>query len=302
MFVEVTAPGVVEIQDCLLPGALPADSARVAISYAGLCHSDRARVAEGTGPFPYRLGHEASGIVTESTSPGILPGTRVTAYVADAYATEVVTAAVNVVPVADGCSLEDAALAEPLACTIGGFEMLDLRGADEVAVVGAGFMGLLMVRLLAAAGHRAWVVEPREGRRATAIELGAHKALHPDEVTDRDSGRFRTVVEAVGSGPGLDVASDLVAVGGTLGVLGYHQSGGGIRRVPMESWNFKGIEVLSLHHRDRSKVLRWIERAQRMSALGVVNPAMLVDSVISLEEIPKALSANDNTVKVLARL
>ena len=81
-----------------------------------------------------------SGTVTESVS-GIPVGSRVVAYVEDGYATELIVPAPRIVRLHDDCSLLDGALAEPLACVIGGIEMLDLAGTPEVALVGAGFMG-----------------------------------------------------------------------------------------------------------------------------------------------------------------
>lgn len=301
MFIEAMHPGSLELRS-VEEESLPANSVRVAISYAGVCHSDVAWVAEQKGPYPRRLGHEASGVVTESSTPSVEVGTRVVAYVGDAYAHEVVTSAHNVVPIDPACDLRDAALAEPLACVIGGYDMLDLAGVSEVAVVGAGFMGLLMIRLLASAGYRVHVVEPRERTRALALQLGAVRVIAPEEVTSEDHGRFPAVIEAVGELVGLETCTDLVTIGGTLGILGYHQSHGGRRDVLMERWNFAGLRVLNLHHRNRDNVLRWIDRAQRMSALGVVNPARLVDAVISLAEVPRALTDHGDTVKVLVEL
>src|SRR4051812_11765986 len=154
---------------------------RVQVAYVGVCHSDTARVKEGQGTFPARLGHEVSGIVTETTS-GIAVGTRVAAYVEDGYATEIVVPEERIVPLHDGCSLLDGALAEPLACVVGGIEMLDLSHTPRVVLVGAGFMGLMALRLLVARGIPVTVIEPRERSRALAEAWGAERALHPSDV------------------------------------------------------------------------------------------------------------------------
>jgi len=137
-FLLETAPQTVEVTEGESP-ALPPGSVRVEVAYVGVCHSDTARVAVGRGPFPARLGHEVSGSVTESAVSGIEVGSRVVAYVEDGYATELVVPAERIVPVHPDCSLVDAALAEPLACVIGGIEMLDLTHESEIVLVGSGF-------------------------------------------------------------------------------------------------------------------------------------------------------------------
>jgi threonine dehydrogenase-like Zn-dependent dehydrogenase len=281
-----TGPQTLSIEDA--PSQqLEAGEVRVTVAYVGICHSDTARVAEGTGPFPSRLGHEVSGIVSESATDAIAVGDRVAAYVVDGYATEVVAPAEKIVPLHDDCTLLDGALAEPLACVIGGIEMLDLTHESQIVVVGAGFMGLMAVRFLVAAGHRVTVIEPRELARELALGWGADRALHPDDVDSAQ--QASVVVEATGGAAGLQLASDLVRIGGTLGILGYHQSGGGKRTVDMESWNYRALHVLSLHHRNGENVMRWMDRAQRMAGQKILVPSELVGGLVGLEDLPRVL-------------
>src|SRR4051794_19273006 len=87
-YLLATEPGAVETRSGE-SAPLPRDHVRVEVAYVGVCHSDTSRVREGQGGFPARLGHEVSGIVTESAS-GIPVGSRVAAYVEDGYATELV--------------------------------------------------------------------------------------------------------------------------------------------------------------------------------------------------------------------
>ena len=284
-----TAPQTLEIRD-EVPPELQDGHAKVRVAYVGVCHSDTAKVAQGRGPFPSRMGHEVSGTVIESKVKHLPPGTRVVAYVADGYADELVAPAASLVPLHPDCSMLDAALAEPLACVIGGIEMLDLTGQREVVLVGSGFMGLMALRVLVANGHRVVVIEPRAGARALAVRWGADRVLHPDEVPESMHLANSVVIEATGGAPGLQLASDLVQIAGTRGIMGYHQSQGGKRTVDMESWNYRELRVLSLHHRDRNKVLRWIDRAQRMSANKIVAPSELVDRIVTLEELPASFA------------
>jgi threonine dehydrogenase-like Zn-dependent dehydrogenase len=299
-YLAEVAPQMVKIQEAQ-PLPLPEGHVRVQVAFVGVCHSDTARVKQGRGPFPARLGHEASGTVTESADPSRPVGTRVVAYVEDGYATELIVPVWRTVSLHPDCTFEDAALAEPLACVIGAIEMLDLAHEPEVVIVGAGFMGLMAMRLLVAGGHRVVVIEPREIARDLAVKWGAERVLSPDEVTPDMMQNCSVVVEATGAAGGLQLASDLTKIAGTLGVMGYHQSNDGKRTVDMESWNFRALRVLSLHHRNPHDVLRWIDRAQRLSAHGILQPSKLVDTTVTLDELPAAFAgeASYTAIKTL---
>jgi threonine dehydrogenase-like Zn-dependent dehydrogenase len=283
---------------------LPDGHVRVAVAYVGVCHSDLAAVAEGAGDFPRRLGHEVSGVVTE-TATDIRPvGTRVVAYVDDGYASEIVTPVGRTVPLHPDCSLLDGALAEPVACVIGGLEMLSFREHAQVVLVGAGFMGLLALRYLTAIGHRVFAIEPRVIAQKRARSWGADTVVHPDEVPDGMHLTQRIVIEATGGAAGLQLASDLVAIDGTLGVLGYHQSNGGKRIVDMQDWNFRAMRVVSLHNRSIENILTWIDRAQRSAALGFISPSQLVDAQVNLDELTDVFASKPGheAIKTVLRL
>jgi threonine dehydrogenase-like Zn-dependent dehydrogenase len=296
-YLDEVAPQTVKVVQAESP-TLAEGHVRVRVAFVGVCHSDTARVKEGRGPFPKRLGHEVSGTVTESADASVEVGARVVAYVEDGYASELLVPAWRTVQLHPDCTLEDAALAEPLACVIGGIEMLDLAHEPEIVIVGAGFMGLMALRLLVAGGHRVTVVEPREIARDLASKWGADRVLSPDNVTPDMYQSRSVVVEATGAAGGLQLASDLVKIAGTLGVMGYHQSNGGKRTVDMESWNYRALKVLSLHHRDPHDVLRWIDRAQRLSAHKIIRPSELVDTTVTLDELPAVFAGETSHTAV----
>jgi threonine dehydrogenase-like Zn-dependent dehydrogenase len=264
---------------------------RLAVAYVGVCHSDLAALAEGEGDFPRRLGHEVSGVVTESAAADRPPGTRVAAYVSYGYASEIVVPAARTVVLHRECSLLDGALAEPFACVIGGLEMLSFREYQRIVLVGAVFMGLLALRYLTALGHRVLVIEPRASARELARHWGADGVVHPDEAGDQIRRTQPIVIEATGAAAGLNLAGDLVGIDGTLGVLGYHQSNGGARTVDMQGWNFRALRVVSLHNRSTDNILTWMDRAQRSAALGFICPSRLVDRRVNLDELPDVLAS-----------
>jgi threonine dehydrogenase-like Zn-dependent dehydrogenase len=183
------------------------------------------------------------------------------------------------------CSLLDGALAEPVACVIGGLETLSFRECARIVLVGTGFMGLVALRYLTAIGHRVFAIEPRASARELARHWGADVVVHPDEVDER-----MRRSQATGAAAGLNLASDLVGIDGTLGILGYHQSNGGERVVDMQGWNFRALRVVSLHNRRMDNILTWMDRAQRSAALGFIRPGHLVDVRVNLDELPDILA------------
>ncbi|MFE1598751.1 zinc-binding dehydrogenase [Methylobacterium sp. ID0610] len=190
--------------------------------------------------FPSVLGHEFSGVVAESRSerfvrgdpvcvnPAIACGAceacqrgrenlcmRLTAmgYELDGAFAELVSvparavAAGNVLPLPEGLSFAEAALAEPLACVINGQEKVSLGRGDGVVVLGAGPIGLLHVALARHSGARRIVVsEPNPARRRAALDLGA------DAVIDPGAEDVSAAVRARCGGSGADVIIAAIGV------------------------------------------------------------------------------------------
>lgn len=287
--VVVTGREIAVVTEAMPP--LEGGHVRVELHAVGICHSDIAAIAACEYEEPVHRGHEAAGVVVESLAPEIPVGTRVAAYVGDAYASHVDAPAGRVVVLDEACSMLDAALAEPVACVIGGVEMLRVTHCDEVVVVGAGFMGLVATRYLALLGHSVTVIEPVAARRQVALAAGASRVLEPEEADRTYPDGVSVVIEATGGARGLERAGSLVATDGTLGILGYHQSEQGLRTVPMQQWNFRAITVRNLHHRSEEQVLRWMGRAQRSAARGGIVPSMFIDRALTLDDAPQGLAA-----------
>lgn len=79
-------------------------------------------------------------------------------------------------------SFEDAALVEPLACTVKSMRRAGLRGGERVVVIGLGIMGQLHVVLARHAGASQVIGLDRVPFRLDrARELGADQVIHVDE-------------------------------------------------------------------------------------------------------------------------
>ena len=102
-------------------------------------------------------------------------------------------------------SYHDAALVEPLACVVRGFEETQPREGDTIAVIGLGPIGLMFVKLAKLYGCRVIAV----GRRKTQLDRAG--ALGADElITGADSANPVAAVRDLTHGRGADVAIEAV--------------------------------------------------------------------------------------------
>ena len=86
----------------------------------------------------------------------------------------------NVFAVPKGLSFEEAALAEPLACVMNGQERVGVKMGDTVAILGAGPIGILHIKLARLSGARLIIVsELNPLRRDAALKAGADLAIDP---------------------------------------------------------------------------------------------------------------------------
>lgn len=134
----------------------------------------------------------------------------------------------NTHEIPDHVSYEDAALVEPLACVLRGFEETGVRPGDTVAVIGLGPIGLMFVRLAHVHGARVIAIGRRPSQLERAARLGADELLLTDEpsklqaaVRSLTGGRGAdAAVEAVGQPEAWETAVHLVRRGGTVNFFG----------------------------------------------------------------------------------
>ena len=123
---------------------------------------------------------------------------------------------------------QDAALVEPLACVVRGFEESAPRAGDTVAIVGLGPIGLMFVKLAKLYGCRVIAVGRRKTQLDRAAALGADDLIvageHSDPVkSSREMTHGRGVdvaIEAVGKPQTWQWAVNMVRRGGTVNFFG----------------------------------------------------------------------------------
>lgn len=312
----IRRPGRIELDDAPMPDPGPGQ-VRVRLRGCGVCGSNLP-VWEGRPWFEYPLppgnpGHEGWGVIDAlgKDVQGLAEGAPVAFLSERAYADYDVTEATSLISLPPSLG-ETPFPAEPLACAINVFERSDIRPGQTVAIVGIGFLGALLVQLASKAGARVIAVSRRPFSLDVAIHNGAAEVATLSDLwgtvgrvreTAGDEGCDR-VIEAVGNQQALDIASELVRVRGRLVIAGYHQDG--LRQVNLQSWNWRGIDVINAHERDPSIYHEGMHKAAAALAEGRLDPAPLLTHSFSLGNISDAFAAMrerpDGFLKAVVRM
>ena len=308
-------PGRFELREVDSPRPGPRDLV-VRLEGCGVCGSNLGPWAGAPWfeyPFPPGApGHEGWGVV-EEVGVGVRdfePGDRVATLSDRAYADRIVAPAATAVRLPEALS-DRPFPGEPLGCAVNVFERSRIRPEHTVAVVGVGFLGALVMQLASAAGARVIGLSRRGYALEVARSCGARLRI---DVSDADAAVAAVeeatggalcdvVIEATGKQAPLDLASRLTRERGRLVIAGYHQDGP--RRVDMQLWNWRGLDVINAHERDSGRYLDGIRAAIDATLAGRLDPDPLITHEFPLDELGRALDATrvrpDGFLKAVVR-
>jgi len=298
----IVGPQKNEIANVPIP-SISDEEVLIRIKVCGVCASELHPWMEGSGKRPI-FGHEPVGIIEQigSRVQGFRVGERVTGLIHKAFAQYAKVNYRLIVKVPD--VLDDLeALGEPLSCLMSGADRTPVSPGDDVAVIGAGFMGLGFLQLMGLKGAgRIIAVDMREESLEHAKRFGADEIYTPHNVKseykvtewghmDQGIKGMDVSVEASGTQGGLQLAGEMTAVHGVLSVVGYHQGHGGLRHVNMELWNWKAISVINAHERRNAVHIKQMEAGLKLIANKKFNMKDLITNVYSIDEVDKAYDA-----------
>ncbi|MFN2485904.1 MAG: zinc-binding dehydrogenase [Acidimicrobiia bacterium] len=270
----------------------------ITVEQCGLCTGE-VDLWLGKDPetFPVPIGHEIGGVI-EEVGPevsGMKPGDRVSAWIeGGGFATHVIARGEHCVRVAPTVSYP--AVAEPLSCVVNAVELAAPALADNVVIVGAGYMGILLQLVVSLKGARSiTVVDTRADALDRAKALGATGVVQVPENSAQDFVRDLTggsgadvTFEVTGVNAGLDLAGDLTRMEGKLVIVGYHQ--GERRSIDLAHWNWMAFEILNAHFRSLEKIMTGMKKGIALVNSGLIDPEPLVTNWFTLDQLDDAFA------------
>jgi L-iditol 2-dehydrogenase len=241
---KIVSPGRIIIEDVEIP-AIRRDEVLINVKYCGICGTD-IHAYYGKHPFislPVVPGHECSGVITdvikETDKESFYIGQKVTIIpqitcgrcyncrngrynICDnlkvigcqtdgALAEYFSVRSDLVIPLPDELSLEEGALVEPLAVAIHAIKRGDLKIGDNVVILGAGTIGLLILQCAKAAGAKDIIItDIYDSRLELAKKLGADYTIN-----SLKSNVINTILEKSGKN-GIDITFECAGTEATI--------------------------------------------------------------------------------------
>ena len=180
-------------------------------------------------------------------------------------------------------------LVEPVSCVITGLDHCRLQAGQRVAVVGCGFMGLLLLQgLVRSFADQVVAIDIDDKRLALAASLGIKETYNSatadmDQVVkDLQAREIDTVVDTSGTQQGLDLSSKIVKNAGLINLFGWIK--GEAATFDPSTWHIKGVTVVNSSPTARMREVFPI--AIRLIHSGVFDLRPLVTHVVPLEGYP----------------
>lgn len=270
----------------------------VAVDVCGVCASELDLwLGHSDAGYPARIGHEVAGTVV-AVGPGChgAVSDRVAVWTAGhGYADFVVVAETDCRPMPAHLPTEQG-LVEPIACATNAVDLAEVRLADSVVVLGAGFMGLLVTQLVRLRGPRSIIVaDHRPDALRLALRAGATRTvcLAEESLTEvvgaATGGRGADITfEVTGSQGALDVLGEVTRMSGKLVLVGFHQ--GRPRAVPLGHWNWMAFDIRNAHFRDPAVIARGMTAGIALLQTRQLDLAPLITHRFDLDHIGEAFA------------
>jgi 2-desacetyl-2-hydroxyethyl bacteriochlorophyllide A dehydrogenase len=307
-------PGKLSVQDVADPTPGRTDVV-VEVAGVGICGTD-IHVFEGDyagAQYPLIPGHEVSGTVVAvgSEVTAVTVGQRVVvdptlacgqcepcvngsynlcldwncfgvARTDGASAEYVLAPARNAYRLPETVDLFQATMIEPLSCAIRAYDVLPRRFGEHYLIYGAGTMGLLIAQLAPRAGAASvTVVDPNEGRRALAREVGIETVVASAAELDRSS--WDVVIDATGVIAAIEDGLPRVKPGGTFQQFGVAPVDGRATYLPISIVRDEVTMVGSAASRYT------FGRAVEMFAAGAIASEPMFSHAFTLEDYDQAM-------------
>lgn len=326
------------------PRVLDSNEVKIAMKSIGVCGSDIHYYSEGkigsqVVQYPFPVGHECSGVVTEigSEVTNVKVGDLVVVDPAvhcgkcdqclagrphtcrnnkflgcpgqldGCLAEYIVMPDFTCYPVTGKLNKEQAALIEPLSIGVYAVKLAQIENNQNSAVIfGAGPIGLsILFKLLADDIRNIGVVEPLEYRLQKAKEIGARYFINPQKenveqrVQQKEEWLADVVFEASGEQEAVDNALKVLKPGGKLVLVGIPPSAK--YTFDMDLMRRKELTVVNVRRQNHC-----VEEAIDLVVSGKIDVEKMVTHHFTLEETAKAFDMvegyKDGAIKAMINL
>ena len=182
-------------------------------------------------------------------------------------------------------------LVEPVSCVVTGLDTAPLRPADNVAVIGCGFMGLMFVQALSRFyTHDLIAIDLVEERLKLAESLGAEFTYNPKEIdaseliSELRARPIDVVFDCSGKAAGLNLATKIVRQGGHINLFGCIRE-----EVTFNGAAWHGGAFNLVSSSPGAKIRDPFPPAIRFIERGIIDLKPLITHIVSLEDYPALL-------------
>jgi threonine dehydrogenase-like Zn-dependent dehydrogenase len=193
----------------------------------GICSWDIATVRYGGKVTMAPPGHEGMGYVAKvgPGTTGLKEGDRVAG---GGFASARNLPASQVYKIPDSPLADEFWVVEPVSCAVTGIDHCRLRAGDRIAVIGSGFMGLLILQaLLHSPLDQVVAIDTVQSRLDLAQKIGVTEVFNTSQddreklIAELRGCEFDVVVDTTGHQSGLDLATAIVKRGGLINLFGW---------------------------------------------------------------------------------
>ena len=320
-----------EIRDVPAPTIANDDDVLLKLERVGVCGSDvhyytTGRIGSQVVQFPFIVGHESAATVVE-IGPGVTglkPGDTVAVdpavvchacdqcrqgrentcrkliflgcpgQIAGCLCEYIVMPEPSLYKLDRGITLDQATLSEPLAIGVYGAQQALLTPESNIAILGAGPIGLSVLLAARHQGmHAAYLTDKLDNRVDTARAAGATWAGSPDKedvvaaILDQQPTGMHVVFECAGQQETIDQCVELVQPGGKIMLIGIPQ----VDRISFTIDKMRRKEITVINVRRQKHC---VQPTLDMIAAGVVDVDFMLTHRFTLDQTPRAFDLVDN--------
>lgn len=178
-------------------------------------------------------------------------------------------------------------IVEPLCCVVNGIMYAGLQPGDRVAVIGAGYMGLLFVQGLSHSLTGAVAVfDLDQARLDLAAEFGADEVYNArEELPPELSGGFDVIFETAATPRSMELSLNLAKTGAAIETFAWHHHS---HQFNLEDWHVRGLRFLNIQPGVNPHFGDLYPRTIALTAKGVFSNEKLITHVAPVEKAHEA--------------